>query len=387
MKKAPSDYMPQLDSLRALAVFAVMIHHWLPGFLGFGPWGDLGVRCFFVLSGFLITGILLRARTAVESGRTSVGWQMRQFYIRRSLRIFPIYYLTLLVGAFLGMHVLRETFWWHACYGSNFYFALRGNWHGYVSHLWSLSVEEQFYLLWPALILLLPRRILPGIFGACIAGAVLTRAGLAAALGPEHIALKVLLPSCLDSLVTGALLSWFFTAKPSLGSTANVWSRRGFAATTVLFLALRVLEHVGIGKTLVAVLGPLVDAVLFAGIIGKCAQGISGPLGRIMDLGPLQYFGRISYGLYLYHMFAAYVAGMFANKFGLTVPGPGFVQFALFFTMSVTAAALSQKFIERPFNNLKRFFPAEVDRRKVKSEPGDLVPAGETHQAVLGNRS
>lgn len=359
MNSSTPTYMPQLDSLRALAVFAVLIHHWAPGFLGFHPWGDLGVRCFFVLSGFLITGILLRARTTVESGRSSVGWQLRQFYIRRSLRIFPIYYLTLIGGVFLGMHVLRETFWWHAGYGSNIYFALRGKWQGYLSHLWSLSVEEQFYLLWPALMFLVPRHRLLNFFGVCIAGGVLTRALLAATLGVDHLALTVLLPSCLDSLVTGALVAWSFAQRSLLPSSANFWSQRFFPVATALFLGRCCLDVFQVGKPFLAILGPLVDAGFFAGVVARCADGLPGLAGRILNFSPLQYFGRISYGLYLYHLFASYIASMFAHKLGWSVPGPGLAQFALFFLMTLTAAVLSARFIERPFNQCKRHFATD----------------------------
>ena len=376
MKTPESNYMPQLDSLRALAVFAVMIHHWAPGFLGFGPWGDLGVRCFFVLSGFLITGILLRGRSSVENGQSTVGRQMRQFYIRRSLRIFPIYYLTLGVGVLLGMYVLRETFWWHASYGSNFYFALRGEWRGYVSHLWSLSVEEQFYLIWPALVLMLPRKLLPAFFVVCIAAALVTRAWLAVVFGPGHIALKVLLPSNLDSLVTGALLAWILAPQSKLALFSSTWLRRSFPAATLLFIGISALRYFELGKPALAIVGPLAEAFFFAIVIGKCAQGISGFGGRLLNLRALQYFGSISYGLYLYHMFAAYVAGMFANKLGLTVPGPGVGQFALFFAMSVAAAALSYRFIETPFNQLKRFFPSDGATPKVPNRSGEAIILG-----------
>lgn len=361
MSRNGSRYLPQLDSLRALAVVAVMIHHWTPGFLGFDGWGDLGVRCFFVLSGFLITGILLRARDAVEAGGSSVGWQMRQFYVRRSLRIFPIYYLTLLFGVWFGMNVLRETFWWHAGYGSNFYFALRGEWRGYISHLWSLSVEEQFYLVWPALVLLLPRRVLPIFFGGCVAAAVVSRGVLAMALGADHITLKVLLPCCLDSLVVGALLAW---VREGSAERAGFMPREGWkkrAVGPVLAASFAVVCGLGtldLGKPVLAVFGPLVESFFFARIIGRCASGFSGVTGRVLDLAPLQYLGRISYGLYLYHLFAGYMADRFAEKLGLTVPAPGLAQFGLFFGMTLVAAALSARWIEKPFNRLKRFFPA-----------------------------
>ena len=359
MNRPSIHYMPQLDSLRAIAVFAVMIHHWVPGFLGFETLGDLGVRCFFVLSGFLITGILLRARAGVDAGRSTLGHQLTQFYIRRSLRIFPIYYLTLVVGVMLGMQLVRDTFWWHAAYGSNVYFALRGEWRGYVSHLWSLSVEEQFYLIWPILVLALPRRRLPVLFAGGIAIAIATRAGLAASLGAGHLAIKVLLPCTLDALVCGAVLAWFFSTRPGDAGPGRLPYRRWFPLVAVAFGGVVLLQNLGWGGAVLTVLGPLMEAIFFAGLIGYCAVGISGGVGWILNLPGLQYIGRISYGLYLYHLFAAYVATLFARKLGLTLPEEGPWRFSVLLGLSFTAAVLSHRFIEEPFNRLKRFFPPD----------------------------
>jgi len=83
---------------------------------------------------------------------------LKTFYARRALRIFPLFYFVLAAAAVLNIGPVRDTFAWHATYLSNIYFYLRGDWHGSVSHLWSLAVEEQFYLVWPLLILCAPER-------------------------------------------------------------------------------------------------------------------------------------------------------------------------------------------------------------------------------------
>jgi peptidoglycan/LPS O-acetylase OafA/YrhL len=161
------EYLPQLDGLRAFAVFAVMLHHFLP--LNrvlpedFVTLGSLGVRLFFVLSGFLITGILLRCRQRASDGETKPSQQLRRFYVRRFLRIFPVYYVTLGIVALLNLPTVRESFFWHVAYLSNFLFSFLGRFEGPLSHFWSLAVEEQFYLLWPWLIVFAPRRFLHGI--------------------------------------------------------------------------------------------------------------------------------------------------------------------------------------------------------------------------------
>src|SRR5882757_1220817 len=139
-ERKSSKYLCQLDGLRALSVAAVAWSHWRASWLPktYIPWGELGVATFFVISGFLITGILLDHRT--DGSRPLV---LRQFYARRFLRIFPLFYAALIVALLLRADGMSETWHWHASYLSNIYFYLLG-WHGQMSHFWSLAVEEQF---------------------------------------------------------------------------------------------------------------------------------------------------------------------------------------------------------------------------------------------------
>jgi peptidoglycan/LPS O-acetylase OafA/YrhL len=351
--------MPQLDAIRAAAIFLVMIQHWAPSLSHVIPWGGIGVRCFFVLSGFLITGILLRGRDLIDAGQTTRGFQTRQFYIRRSLRIFPIYYLTLIVGCAIGIKLLRDTFWWHAAYLSNFYDITVGFWPEYIGHLWSLSVEEQFYLLWPALIFLAPKRWLPHLFIVAALVAPVTRALIGWKLSPEHIATRVLLPCCFDALVIGSLLAWFAHRRRGVDQIPSVVMLRLAVASFIAMAGLRFLNYHGIAPLLDTTIRPTVEALFFVSVIGAAARGVSGPLGRVLDNPFLQYAGRISYGLYLYHMFAGYVGALIAKRVGLTFPvqeGP--FRFVLLGVLTLAAAALSARFIEAPINNLKRRFPS-----------------------------
>src|SRR5258708_7747412 len=160
--------MPQLDSIRAFAILVVLIHHFLPVDkiipTDFITLGLIGVRLFFVLSGFLITGILLRARGEERA--------LRQFYYRRVLRIFPIYYLTLII-IFVVSPYLRSEGAWLAAYATNYITPFKSL--EPAGHFWTLAVEEQFYLLWPFLMLLAPARYLLKIIVASIVFAVLFR--------------------------------------------------------------------------------------------------------------------------------------------------------------------------------------------------------------------
>src|SRR5436309_834307 len=151
--------MPQLDGVRALAVLAVLVHHYLSA-----AWpvldragtslGFLGVKLFFVLSGFLITGILLEGRLADDTpeGRSRLRF-LRQFYIRRFLRIFPLYYVVVALALICNIAPARQIAIWLLTYTVNIYFSIVGEFPRHFSHLWSLAIEEQFYLVWPWCIL------------------------------------------------------------------------------------------------------------------------------------------------------------------------------------------------------------------------------------------
>lgn len=199
-------YMPQLDGLRAIAVGAVMLHHFLP-LARFVPYdfitlGDLGVRLFFVLSGFLITGILLRCKSDVANLGAHSRHPLRMFYVRRFLRIFPVYYLALGFAALLNLPTVRDSLPWHAAYLSNVFFARSGQFNGPLSHFWSLAVEEQFYFIWPWLIVFAPSRHVPRIIAASIVGAIAFRLYVVLS-GGSDLAAFILLPGCMDSLGIG----------------------------------------------------------------------------------------------------------------------------------------------------------------------------------------
>ena len=206
----PLRHMAQLDALRAIAVGMVLLYHfWRPArqYVSFGP---IGVRIFFVLSGFLITGILLRSRERCDSGQTPPGFAIRRFYVRRILRIFPLYYVALAIAWYGEVWGAREGMAWHAAYLSNVHFFLvnaaqPGVWGGHVAHLWSLAVEEQFYLVWPWVILFAPRRWLPGIALGMAAVGPVFRSVVFGLTGND---LAPVLPlGCVDSLALGAYLA------------------------------------------------------------------------------------------------------------------------------------------------------------------------------------
>ncbi len=345
--------MPQLDSLRGLAIAGVIVSHlhFESPLLQIG-WGRYGVELFFVLSGFLITGILLKAREQVDAGRRTGGAAVRQFFIRRVLRIFPIYYLTLAVTAIIGIAPVRETLGWHLLYASNIYFALRGDWNGPISHLWSLAVEEQFYLFWPWLILFLPRRWLRLAIVIAVVAGPLYRLGCVL-LGANAIATESLLFGCLDGLGIGSLLAYL-----RWDDTLPEWFQRAggwIALPLVLFFQSVVIFPQLVQAELVA--GRTCRAVLFGWVVQRAAAGFRGVPGAMLSFAPLAWLGRISYGLYLFHNFAFDVAQKVLHYgFRIELPPTLAVWRTTMVAGSVLMAAVSWRYFEAPINRFKERF-------------------------------
>lgn len=312
-----------------------MAFHFIPGVDRIAPLGSIGVRLFFVLSGFLITRILLEARDR------PAGEALRTFYIRRGLRIFPVFYLTLALAALIGIGPVRQTIGWHVTYLTNAYLFMRGDWHGSISHLWSLAVEEQFYLVWPWLVLLMPTSRLTVTIVAMIALAPISRLLVG---GTMH---SVLPTSCLDSLGAGALLA-LPAARPHI-------MRAGWFVGVPLMAFALILRAAG-WPTAVDV--PLDFGVSLAGawVVGRAINGFDGRAGWLLSRRPVIYIGTISYGLYLIHGFMPYVLGRYVEGF-VDMPWPW--RAVLLVASTTMVAELSWRVFEKPILAMKeRLAPA-----------------------------
>ena len=148
-----------MDGLRALAILGILFEHFdlpLPAMFRCGP---LCVRFFFVLTGYFITLSLWRVRG--EMADSDQGFlPLGRYYLARLLRTGPPFYLSLLLGALFGIEEVRSNFFWLATFQANNYIAYLGYWPDAISHYWSLAVQEQFYFLWPIVVLAMPRRCL-----------------------------------------------------------------------------------------------------------------------------------------------------------------------------------------------------------------------------------
>ncbi|HEY0781956.1 MAG TPA: acyltransferase [Thermoanaerobaculia bacterium] len=356
---SPMRHMPQLDGLRTLAVAAVLVEHWMPSdflFHRIVPWGTFGVRLFFVLSGYLITGILLDARRDGEAAGSGRLLTWRQFLTRRALRIFPAFYAVVLLSALFDFSTSRATLPWNLTYTTDFYLAATADWHGAISHFWSLAVEEQFYLLWPwAVLFAPPKRRQAILFAMVVAAAAFRLAGALAGL--NSIALVVLPISCLDTLGAGALL-----ALAQRGQAPRWFARaiagRGPAIAAGLAIALCAARFLGLPGQ-----GPIVAgfldtalALAFAGLVGRAAEGSGGTLGALLAWAPLVAVGQISYGVYLIHNFAPSILGWLPVW-------PWLRTGVLYPLATLVLATLSWHFFEKPINALKRFVPYVPTRR------------------------
>ena len=148
-------YFKQIDSLRFFAVFLVLISHWLFGlpFVEKLKLGTIGVELFFVISGFLISLQLYKYKLEIDTKISSLKNTIKVFYIRRILRIFPLYYFVLIVATLINKGELMDAVVWNFSYTTNFYFIKIQHWPGIFSQFWSVSVEEHFYIFWPLIVL------------------------------------------------------------------------------------------------------------------------------------------------------------------------------------------------------------------------------------------
>jgi peptidoglycan/LPS O-acetylase OafA/YrhL len=307
----PGGYNPALDGVRALAVLAVLVFH-LNALKG----GYLGVDVFFVLSGFLISGLLL-----AEWDRTGT-LSLRRFYVRRAFRLLPAFWLLAAVG--VGSVALLRVdpgdnptdFYESAAaalaYLNNYFQVLRpGSGGGWFGHSWSLSLEEQFYVLWPlALLLLCRRRGLAGRLPAVLSGAVIVIAlwrAVLALTGAQWTRMYFALDTRADALMVGcALAAWLRGPRTALarptGLSRAVLPVAGPTALGLLAVAMVVMPDVSEPGARILFEGGYTVVALVTGVL-ILALELRRPawLFRVLAVGPLAWLGRISYGFYLWH--------------------------------------------------------------------------------------
>jgi peptidoglycan/LPS O-acetylase OafA/YrhL len=365
--------LAELDGLRALAILPVMLNHSYPveGWFGWvrfaGEAGWVGVDLFFVLSGYLITGILL---DAVDRPH-----YYRNFIVRRTLRIFPLYYASLGLFSLLTklvspIHWSALQAWggigWFLCYLGN----VRAAWLNRLPNglafdvLWSLQVEEQFYLFYPLVILLFSRRQVTRLLIGCIVVGPLLRFCLSLFVPGSATACYVLTPCRMDALAMGGLVA-VIARSPGLRlpsreklRLAAMISGVSAVGTYIASYALwrsrfaGTLAHVSV-TTICYFLIDVSAAVLLALIV----FWPSGRLPELLRRRPLVYTGQIAYGLYLLHAPAAWAARKaIAVLARIDVPEHSLASVAITMVAGYIAAGISWRFFESPILALKDRF-------------------------------
>jgi peptidoglycan/LPS O-acetylase OafA/YrhL len=334
----PVGRMPQLDGVRGLAILLVVCWHYLLG--GVPPQGGVrqaltlswaGVDLFFVLSGFLIGGILLDRGTSGEA--------LRIFFVRRFFRIIPLYVIVLLAGFVLGASGFAPIIW-YATFTQNVWMAVHNIWGNYFCVTWSLAVEEYFYLILPLALVFLPRKWLPFTLLGVIVIAIPCR--IAAATQMNTIASKVLFPCRMDALAVGVLCAWAIRQRAILA-----WIEKDKSALYLAFAllsvwpALATLEGWSQGSIPMETFGYTPLALGCGCLIGICVVDANGTLARIFRFVPLRRLGTLSYCIYLIH------GGVFDIVSNLVRLGP-FVLSAASFFVTTLVAELSWRFFEAP---------------------------------------
>ncbi len=299
----PGRHVPALDGIRGLAVLLVLVFHifqvepaprqtWLR--LGYAAtrFGQTGVDLFFVLSGFLITGILFDSKTSPR--------YFLNFYGRRTLRIFPLYYgvlvvLLVILPAVFGLRVTGIAPVWLWTFSANFAMAAGAD-GGMLGHFWSLAIEEQFYLAWPWIVYALGRAALMRV---CLVSLV-AAAGVRVLVESQGVSSFMITPCRVDTLLLGALLA--LAARSPLGLVD--WSRQAVAlALAALALGLPLCGTMrGSGSVWLQVVKYPLIAALYGAVL---VLGVTAPrgsrIGQFFNHGALRNLGKYSFGLYVYH--------------------------------------------------------------------------------------
>ena len=385
--------LPGLDGVRGLAILMVLAVHFV-GDATPTTWGErlavklanygmFGVDLFFVLSGFLITGLLLDSKGDPH--------YFRNFYARRTLRIFPLYYAVLallfivlprLLAVPAPLAEARAHQGWLWTYTANFFIAAKGTWAlSYVSHFWSLAIEEHFYLLWPFVVLAVRRDTLERICLVVIGAALALRIGLSLA-GVSDLSISVLTPCRVDALCLGGLLA--AVGRRDVGA-ARLVRQSGRAVLAVGAITLAVSAWCALTKSGLALLHPIRGTLLALFFGALTLTSVQDPgasfVARVFHARWLRTFGKYSYGLYVYHgVLSQHMLTLRTqDRLEALLGGHSIAiaaQAGLGVAISFVVAALSYELFEKKFLGLKKYFEPRAARATTRrSAAGAAVVA------------
>ncbi len=354
-------FFRSLDGLRCLSILAVIWHHAgfrLENVVLFDS-GRYGVHLFFAISGFLITTLILREREL--TGNVS----LRRFYMRRTLRIFPLYYVVMLLYIVLVAIIEgsssqgREFFHnlpYYLTYTGNWYVVYDGNVIFFFA--WSLATEEQFYLFWPSIEKFLKRWTVPLMVALVTLRFIWEQGSIASVLPEDTLAHKIIRWSVMPPICFGVLLAHALHWERSF---AVAWRMIGsrFASAVIAVL---ILLSVGLN------LSQWISFALMALLVGSCVIRDDHVLTWFLTLKPMAHMGKVSYGMYLLHVLASNAVVVVASPLGVRKHST--VAFILTCIVAAVAATISYRYFESYFLRLKNRFAAV---RKSRTEASPLT--------------
>ena len=331
--------IPALDGVRMIAVFLVIFYHF--GFAAVP--GARGVMMFFVLSGFLITWLLLKEHE--KTGTIS----LKGFYRRRTLRIFPAFYAFWLGIVALRLATSTAVPWGQAWssffYVSNYYSALNHHPENIFSHTWSLAVEEQFYLLWPVLFLACRQnlRLMTSLLIGIMVCGTIHRTLLAYVFGVDQSYVYSAFDTRIDQLLTGCLLAVVLKRR----ALPRFWQAACGHQVAPLVTILAFIVLMVAGRAFVPryrdVLGFTLEPLLIAVFLAQVVALSKTRAWSWLNIAPVRFLGRISYSLYLYQQLTLYPVKRVLQDY------PTAVQLLVALAVTIIVASLSYYVIERPF--------------------------------------
>ncbi|WP_299228478.1 acyltransferase [uncultured Psychroserpens sp.] len=360
-------FYPNIEGFRGLAILLVLLSHWIviayfPNFI-FLKLGFLGVNFFFVLSGFLITEILLiDLHNKVKKKHILIN-----FFAKRTLRIFPIYYITIIGLAIFNIRGSIDLLPWTLTYSLN----IGQNWFGAYDkmfmHIWSLCVEEQFYLIWPFVLLLTRRTRYYKVILSFIIMSIVFKIVMFVLHWNNYEAVNHSnLIAAIDALAVGGMLAYL--KRYNHYQWIRIENSSPYIALVLLFLFWFISFNANDFKLASTSLLRLLSACIASILIVKAVSQRNYSINKIIRTKAFKFLGKISYGVYLYHWIISFLLmGYFSKlweRVNFDVLGVFKVvqyhkyigSFLFFLIVTIAVAIISYYCIEKPILKLKRFF-------------------------------
>lgn len=346
----------QIDGLRCFAVLGVVFAHYIVSHLDNDtirkiPFGS-GVNLFFVISGYLITTILLNKKNDIENKTTTISKEIKNFFAKRTLRIFPLYYLIILFLFIFSYNEVQEYFIYLLTYTTNMYMTFHNTYIGSRTHLWSLAVEEQFYLIWPFIVFFINRKYFLSIISVLIILSLFSKFYFLNYTSYQ-LGSNAFLISCFDSLGMGALLAYLQLYNLTLFE--RILNKKVLLGLIISYIILFIFPK-ALSPSTISLFENFANSLIYFFIVGIAAQNkFNGITKFLLENKTSLYLGKISYGIYIIHNF---MPDLFYSFFARKLPPTDHYSIKVFYWIFLTilVASISWFLIERPILKLKKHF-------------------------------